>query len=157
LVCNGQPGTWLRSDKEYGDFCLRLEYQLQPGGNSGVYLRVPADGSHREGGGVEVQLLDDPAPEYQGIEPGQYSGSVYKVVAANKKVGKPAGEWNTIEINCQGSDYRVTHNGVVVVEAGEKDVAELGQRRKQGFLGLQNHRTGVRFRNIRIGPPQPKA
>ena len=44
LACTGERGPWLRSLKQYGDFNLRLEYKLQPGGNSGVYVRVPHDG-----------------------------------------------------------------------------------------------------------------
>ena len=49
LVCNGHPGPWLRSADQYGDFNLRLEYKLKPGGNSGVYLRVPKGGASRLG------------------------------------------------------------------------------------------------------------
>ncbi len=41
LMCTGQKGPWLRSKEEFGDFNLRLEYKLKPGGNSGVYVRVP--------------------------------------------------------------------------------------------------------------------
>jgi len=46
----------------------------------------------------------------------------------------------------------VIHNGVQVIKAGEADSAELGKRRKKGFLGLQNHSEEVWFRNVRVGP-----
>src|SRR5437764_8209663 len=46
IVCTGEKGTWLRSNEQFGDFNLRLEYKLKAGGNSGVYIRVPADGNH---------------------------------------------------------------------------------------------------------------
>ena len=68
LICTGEKGPWLRSDKEYGDFDLRLEYQVSPGGNSGVYVRVPENGNHHRmnenepPAGFEVQVLDDAAP-----------------------------------------------------------------------------------------------
>ena len=65
IVCTGQPGTWLRSKDVYDDFNLRFEYKLRPGGNSGIYVRVPADGAHREGGGAEIQILDDAAGSVQ--------------------------------------------------------------------------------------------
>jgi hypothetical protein len=154
IVCTGQKGTWLRSHEQFGDFNLRFEYKLKPGGNSGVYLRVPADGAHREGGGVEVQLLDDAAERYRDIKPGQYSGSVYLVAPATQHVARPAGEWNTMEINCRGSAYRITHNGVVVVAADGGKFPELEKRFFAGYLGLQNHDEEVWFRNLRIGPPQ---
>jgi hypothetical protein len=155
LVCTGHKGTWLRSKQQYDDFNLRLEYKLRPAGNSGVYLHVPADGAHREGGGVEVQILDDAAERYKNIEPGQFCGSVYKVAPATRHVSRPAGEWNTLEINCRGTSYRVTHNGVVIVDATDEIFPELKQRFVKGYLGLQNHDEEVWFRSLRIGPPQP--
>lgn len=155
LVCTGENGTWLRSRAQYGDFNLRFDYRLKPGGNSGIYVRVPADGAHREGGGVEVQLLDDAAERYKDIKPGQFSGSVYLVAPPTQHVSRPAGEWNTMEINCQGTHYRITHNGVVIVDADASDYPELAQRFQHGYLGLQNHDEEVWFRNLRVGPPQP--
>ena len=102
-----------------------------------------------------MQLLDDSAERYKNIEPAQYCGSIYKVAPATSHVSRPAGEWNTMEINCQGSAYRITHNGVVIVNASEAELPELGKRFVQGYLGLQNHSEEVWFRNLRIGPPQP--
>ncbi len=154
IVCTGEKGTWLRSREQYGDFNLRFEYKLKPGGNSGIYVRVPADGAHREGGGVEVQLLDDAAERYRDIKPGQFSGSVYLVAPATQHVSRPAGEWNTMEINCRGASYRITHNGVVIVDASAREFPELARRFTRGYLGLQNHSEEVWFRNLRIGPPQ---
>ncbi|MBN2474515.1 MAG: DUF1080 domain-containing protein [Pirellulales bacterium] len=156
LICTGEPGSWLRSLKEHGDFNLRLEYLLKPSGNSGVYCRVPKDGDHHgEGSGVEIQILDDAHPRYAALKPYQFAGSVYAIVPADPRVGRPPGQWNRLEIDCRGFDYRVTHNGVVVVDASADSVEELKQRRLTGYLGLQNHREEVRFRNLRIGPPQP--
>ena len=55
LVCTGNKGPWLRSDKQFKDFNLRFSYRLRDGGNSGVYVRVPEDGNHHgAGAGVEV-------------------------------------------------------------------------------------------------------
>jgi hypothetical protein len=156
IECTGQRGTWLRSKDQYGDFNLRLEYKLLPGGNSGIYLRVPADGAHREGGGAEIQILDDAADRYRTIEPAQYCGSIYKVSPATQHVSRKAGEWNTLEINCQGTSYRVVHNGVLIVDATADGFPELKERFTKGYLGLQNHDEAVWFRNLRIGPPQSR-
>lgn len=154
LMCTGQKGPWLRSGEEFDDFNLRLEYRLRPGGNSGVYLRVPADGNHHgAGSGIEVQILDDAADRYKSLKPYQYSGSLYAIVAADPRVGRPPGEWNTLEIQCCGARYRVTHNGIDVIAADPTDAPELQQRRVAGYLGLQNHSEEVWFRHLRIGPP----
>jgi len=156
LRCSGKPGPWLRTRDQFGDFDLRLEYKLRPGGNSGVYVRVPEDGNHHgAGAGVEVQILDDADPRYKDLHDYQYAGSVYDIAPAQKHVARPTGQWNTLEIECTGPCYRVEHNGVVVVEATLDDFPALEERRLNGFLGLQNHSEEVWFRNIRISAPQP--
>src|SRR5262245_23821918 len=50
IVCTGEKGPWLRSREQFDDFNLRLEYKLKPGGNSGVYIRVPENGTHHGDG-----------------------------------------------------------------------------------------------------------
>jgi len=32
-------GSWLRSEKQFGDFVLELDYSISPGGNSGIHFR----------------------------------------------------------------------------------------------------------------------
>jgi len=156
LMCNGKKGPWLRSLEQFGDFNLRLEYRLKPGGNSGVYVRVPKDGDHHgEGAGVEIQVLDDNADRYRNLKPYQYTGSVYAIAAAQVRSGRAAGQWNALEIDGCGSHYEVTHNGVVIVDADATRFPELARRRAEGFLGLQNHSEEVFYRNLRIGPPRP--
>lgn len=157
LLCTGQRGPWLRSKSQYGDFNLRLEYKLKPGGNSGVYVRVPEDGNHRgkelSGGkpsGIEVQILDDGAERYRDLKDYQFCGSLYAISAASPHVGRSAGHWNSMEIDCRGDHYRVIHNGVLVVDATSESAPELARRELRGFLGLQNHSEEVWFRNIRV-------
>ncbi len=154
LVCSGKPGPWLRSDGSYGDFNVRLEYQLLEGGNSGVYVRVPEDGNHHgDNAGIEVQVLDDNAAKYKELQPYQYTGSLYAIVPASPRVCRAPGEWNTLEIECVGTSYKVIHNGIVVINAKETDNAELAKRRLEGYLGLQNHSERVAFRNLRLAKP----
>ncbi|MGE5193577.1 MAG: DUF1080 domain-containing protein [Deltaproteobacteria bacterium] len=161
LLCTGAPGPWLRSKEEFADFNLRFDYQVSPEGNSGVYVRVPADGNHhRENdqappAGFEVQILDDAAPKYKDLKDYQYSGSVYDIAGATRRVSKPAGQWNTLEINARSQRISVTHNGVVVVDLNDEKFPLIKLRQTKGFLGLQNHSTLVTFRNLRIGPPLP--
>lgn len=153
LQCTGDTGPWLRSLQQYGDFNLRLQYQLKPGGNSGVFLRVPPTGARwNPGDGAEVQILDDADPRYAQLLPAQYSASLYKLAAADPRVSRPAGQWNSLEIDCRGHRYLVIHNGLTVVDVRPAQLLDLAQRRHEGFIGLQNHKEYVGFRNIRIGP-----
>jgi hypothetical protein len=158
LVCTGQKGPWLRSAQEYGDFNLRLEYLVSTGGNSGVYVRVPFDGNHHRDNdtqppaGFEVQILDDAAPQYATLKDYQYSASVYDLCGAAPRVCRPAGEWNTLEINAIGQHITTWHNGQRVTDVTVESAPMLALRQTKGYLGLQNHSTMVRFRHVRIGP-----
>jgi hypothetical protein len=158
LVCNGAKGTWLRSDREYGDFNLRLDFQVSAGGNSGVFVRVPEDGNHhRENesappAGFEVQILDDSDKQYNDLKVFQYSGSAYDIAGASPRNVRSAGHWNTMEINCRGQHITISQNGAVVVDLDDQSHPLIKLRSTRGFLGLQNHNTVVKFRNVRIGP-----
>jgi hypothetical protein len=158
LHCTGKPGPWLKSFDQFGDFNLRLEFQVSAGGNSGVYVRVPADGNHhRENdsaprAGFEVQLLDDEAGQYRNLKDYQYSASVYDIAGATPRSMHAAGQWNTLELNCQGQHVTSILNGVTVVDITAESHPLIQLRQTKGFLGLQNHNTLVKFRNIRVGP-----
>jgi len=159
LVCSGKKGPWLRSSEQFADFNLRLEYWLSTGGNSGVYVRVPVDGSHHRDNdtlppaGFEVQVLDDAAPQHQKLKDYQYSASIYDIAGANPRVSRSPGEWNSLEINCHGGRVTTWHNGYQVTDVSAEESPLLKLRALQGFLGLQNHSTVVKFRNVRIGAP----
>jgi hypothetical protein len=153
-VLVARPGSgWLGTEKMYGDFILRLEWRVPTNGNSGVYLRVPdvQTDTLPTWTGVEVQILDDDGPQYRGkLKDYQYSGSIYEFVPAGKRVYRGAGKWNQFEITCKGNVIGVVYNGQRVAQADAARDPKLAQRPKKGFLGLQNHGTGVEFRNIQI-------
>lgn len=161
IMCTGEKGPWLRSKSEYGDFNFRFDYMVSPGGNSGIYVRVPENGNHHRDdeskppAGFEIQVLDDSAEKYKNLKPYQFCGSLYDICGASEHVGRPPGEWNTLEINCEGQNVTTVHNGVTIVEVTPESHPLINLRMVKGFLGLQNHSTVVRFRNIRIGPAMP--
>lgn len=161
LRCNGIGKTWLRSAEQYGDFNFQFDYKLNAGGNSGLFIRVPADGNHhRENAslppaGLEIQLLDDAADQYKSLKDYQYSASVYDIVGASPRISRPAGQWNTFQIDAKADRLRVWHNGILVVDADETKFPLLALRLRSGFLGLQNHASVISFRNVRLSPSLP--
>ena len=46
---------------------------MSPGGNNGIGLRAPFEGDAAYQG-MEIQVLDDPAPQYKDIQPGSITG-----------------------------------------------------------------------------------
>ena len=142
--------------KEYSNFILRLDYRLTPGANNGVGIRAPREGIPAYMG-MEIQILDDNAPQYANLRPGQFNGSIYDVVPAKRGALNPAGEWNSEEIVADGPHIRVVVNGMTVVDANLDDIADPavlhehpGLKRKGGHIGLLSHEDYVEFRNIRV-------
>src|SRR5262249_4747119 len=154
LYVQGSGGGWLMTEKEYGDFEVRLEFKVPVNGNSGVALRAPLEGQpHVQG--MEIQILDDEGPAYKTLKPYQYTGSLYGVVPPSRRVSKPAGEWNRYRIVARGRQVTVELNGTTVVDANLDDYkkdfeAHPGLLRKKGHLGLQSHDGRVEFRNLYV-------
>jgi hypothetical protein len=141
LVCQKRGGGRLFTVKEFGDFIFRFEYRLEPGGNNGISVR-----------GQEIQVLDNDAPQYKNLKPCQYHGSIYCCVPAKRGHTKPAGQWNTEEIMCQGSHWKVSVNGAVIVDVDLTTVPgkEALAKRTSGPLGFLGHGARVEFRNLRV-------
>lgn len=141
-------GSWLRTEKEYSDFTLELEYAVNERGNSGVHFRSRTD-KNPSFTGYEMQIVDDHGKEARKTG----TGSIYDVVAPSRNMSRPAGEWNQVRITCQGQRIQIVLNGETVVD-------HRSDRSLKGYIGLQNHdsRAVIRFRGIRIAelPPGPK-
>jgi hypothetical protein len=160
LFVKGSGGGWLLTEEKYGDFDLRLQFKLPPGGNSGVALRAPFEGNPAYAG-MEIQLLDDSwykdEKNFKGLKPTQLTGSIYGVVPPSQDATKPAGQWNTIQIRAEGRRITVILNGLKTVDANlddHKDQAKdhPGLLREKGHLGLQSHDGRVEFKNIYVKP-----
>jgi uncharacterized protein len=156
IVCPSDGGGNLFTEKEYANFILRLEFMVSPGGNNGVGLRAPYQGDAAYQG-MEIQVLDDPAPQYRTIKPAQHAGSIYGVFAAKQGALKPTGEWNSYEITANGRHVHIVLNGTTVVDADLDTVKDPeilrqhpGLSRASGHIGFLGHRSHVEFRNIRI-------
>jgi hypothetical protein len=145
VTCSGEGRGWLRTSRTYRDFLLRLEYAISPGGNSGVFLRSQLEGRPAYNG-LEIQILDD----HGGPAGVKASGALYDAVAPARNVARPAGEWNALEALCQGDHIRVSLNGQTVVDVRLGEHEHLRDRPREGYIGLQNHRSPVRFRDVLV-------
>ena len=153
LFTDGEGGGWLATTREFSDFELELEFNVPPAGNSGVFVRAPLGGNPAFEG-LEIQVLDDAAPEYAEIKPYQYCGSVYSLFPPSTRASKPAGEWQKMYIRYEGTKIQVKLNDTEIVNG---DIAEFkdkpdhpGTNRTHGFIGMQNHSSHLDYRNIKI-------
>lgn len=154
LFTDGDGGGWLSTEKEFTNFLLELEFRVPEGGNSGVMIRAPQYGNPSYTG-MEIQVLDDYAAQYAKLKPWQYTGSVYAVEPASKRVTKKANQWQKMKIRCEGPMIQVVLNGVQIVDTNlishmDKEAGHPGIKRRKGHIGLQNHSTKIEYRNIKI-------
>ncbi|MCU0795601.1 MAG: DUF1080 domain-containing protein [Akkermansiaceae bacterium] len=160
IVATAQ-GRNLVTEKTFANYILDFEFQLQPGANNGIGIHYPGEGDAAYVG-MEVQVLDDTSPDYAKLEPGQYHGSIYKLVPAKRGHLKPVGEWNLQRITVSGPLVRVELNGTVIAEGNLDALSKAhpdhaGAKRRSGHIAFCGHGAGVAFRNISICEMPPAA
>lgn len=143
-------GNWIRLDKEYGDFILKLEWKVSKGGNSGVFIRSAKEGNPWETG-YEIQILDDATRD-----DAHCTGSLYGYFSVAKRPDTTPDVWHKFEVRCQGTKIFVQSDDTVCVDVDEAKSEKAKDKPKKGFIGLQDsHSTAehyIEFRNIRIKP-----
>ncbi len=161
IICDpAQGGGNVYTAAEFGDFILRFDFKLTPGANNGLGIRTPLEGDPAYEG-MELQILDNTAPQYADLQPYQYHGSVYGVVPAKRGHLKPTGQWNSQEVIASGSHITVNLNGATIVDVDIKEAStpetmdhrdHPGLKRAKGHLGFCGHGDYLEFRHIRIKP-----
>jgi hypothetical protein len=157
IVCKKGKGGTIYTQEEYGDFVVRLEFKLPPGGNNGLAIRYPGSGDTAYVGMCELQVLDNEAPMYTRLDPRQYHGSAYGIAAAHRGFLRPTGTWNYQEVTVRGSTIKVELNGTVILNADLSTINTYmansphpGKDRTSGHFGFAGHNDPVAFRNIYI-------
>jgi hypothetical protein len=159
ILCKPGKGGTIYTKEEYSDFVVRLEFKLPPGGNNGLAIRYPGSGDTAYVGMCELQVLDNSAEQYKKLDPRQYHGSAYGMVAAHREFLRQVGEWNFQEVTIKGSTIKVELNGTTILETDLSKVTDFmdgkahpGKDRKSGYFGFAGHNDPVQFRNIEIKP-----
>ena len=152
------PGnTFLCTEKEFGNFILRLQYKFLEAGNSGVQFRSAArpEGDRQRVYGYQYEITpggNSTGRIYDEGRRGHQFGVIWldaytpqdRLDAAQASCKE--GEWNDVEIQCVGPSIKTWLNGNLVVDMFD------GLSMK-GFLGLQIHAGtsgSVAWRNIRV-------
>ena len=159
ICCRPGKGGTIYYNQVYADFIVRLEFKLPKGGNNGLAIRYPGHGDTAYVGMCEVQVLDDTDSQYDHLDPRQYCGSVYGMVAAHREFLRPVGQWNYEQVTVKGSKIKVELNGATIVDTDVSTVTEFmhnsahpGKDRTSGFFGFAGHNDPVMFRHIRLKP-----
>jgi 3-keto-disaccharide hydrolase len=165
LVCAGKPNGVMRTDKEYENFVLQIDWRhMEPGGNSGLYVWSSAELSPRGlPRGIEIQILEldwvklntkeGSAPPPVAYVHGELIGvNGLKFVPDNPRGERSMsienraqgrGQWNTYTVVAVDGVVKLAVNGVFV-----NGISRATQ--KKGYLGLQSEGAEIHFRNISI-------
>jgi hypothetical protein len=142
LVMNKGTG-WLATEKNYGDFELRLHYRfVTPGADSGVFIRSSLEGKNWTNKGYQIQNMDN---ETLGMVVGMGTKpkTAKRQPAVVKSVKKPAGQWNDLTIIAKGREVAVSLNGQEVASSDSLDLLD-------GHIGLQAEGGILEFERIDI-------
>jgi hypothetical protein len=119
----------ISTEKAFGDFVLLMDWKIEKGGNSGVFLR----------GEPQVEIWDNHQMGSGGIYPEHHKPL--------KVADKPFGQWNHFEIKLEKGKVTVRLNGELVL-----DNYPCKFRKETGPIVLQHHGTPLWFKNIYIKP-----
>ena len=148
--------------EQFRDFELSLEWNVAPGGNSGIFYRASEDDEAIYWTAPEMQVLDD-ARHPDGKSRLTAAGSNFGLYPAPAGVVKPAGEWNRVRLVARGQHVEHWLNGVKVVEyellspdweakvkASKFAPHPRYGRNAAGYIGLQDHGDRVAYRDIKV-------
>lgn len=166
LVCTGKPIGVMRTDKQYENFLLHIEWRhMEAGGNSGVFAW--SEGTVPEGRrlpkGLEVQMLELDWVNQHKAKDGTLPPIAYvhgELFGANGLTTTPDNPRGTrsksVENRCKGkgewNEYDVVFvDGVVKLAVNGKFVNGISQSSvRKGYLCLESEGAEIHFRNIRI-------
>lgn len=153
-------GYLLVYDQEFGDFVLKCDVKMSPAEcNSGVFVRT-SDLADPVNSGLEVQVYDGDIDALHDF------GAIYDLVAASKDATKGQGEWNSLEIRCEGPNVSVQVNGEEVATLDCDKLDKPGLRgdgtphkfagkaikdfARSGYIGLQDHGHELWYKNLKL-------
>jgi hypothetical protein len=165
LVSLGKPGGHLITDKDYQNYRLEVEYRFTATpGNCGVLVHaskpralysmfpqsIEVQMEHKNAGDFWCIVEDITVPDMvarRGPEEkwGITEGKNRRIVNLTDNSEKPAGDWNTMVIECKDSEIRVWVNNDLV-NYGFNCTARKGQ------IALQAEGSEVEFRKIVLTP-----
>ena len=153
----------LMTKEKFGDFELVVDWQIAPGGNSGVFYAIPDESGYLTWTyGLEMQVLDD-AGHSDGKIDKHRAGDLYDLQASPEPAAHPPGAWNQSRIRVENNRIQQWLNGVPTVdivrgsdvwkqaiEASKFADTEGYGLATRGHIALQDHGDRVVFRNIKI-------
>jgi hypothetical protein len=104
IVCTGEKGPWLRSKRNTATSTCGSATSSRQGATAASTFACPKTAiTTVTAPASKCRCWMTPPSGIAALKPYQYTGSVYAIAPAREHVGRPAGEWNDLEINCRGA------------------------------------------------------
>ena len=148
------PSGWLRSERQYTDFVLRLQFRfLTPDADSGIFVRAPLGPQFMRGwpnNAYQVQVRNPATasrlPPVGGLfRHGMPAGTLTFDPGVVEKLSRGTGEWQDLEITVVADTLTVRFNGTEITRAG--NIA-----RQAGHIGIQAETGALEYRALQISP-----
>ena len=160
VICKGTPRGYLRTEQDFTDFVLKLEWRRpadKKPGNGGVLVRMTGKDKIWPKC-LEAQLNAGGAGDFWGLDGYELSGPDERTMSLEhekfgkltnlkktKDAEKKPGQWNLYEIIAKGDVVTLVINGQEVNRATGCDVAP-------GKICLTAEGDEIHFRNVRLTP-----
>ena len=160
LICSGLPIGVMRSEKQYENFIMEIEWKhMEAGGNSGVFIWSEGTqfGDNPLTKAIEVQMLELEYATIHNRTDDYVHGELFPTMGMTATPDNPRGiRSKSIEKRCKGKGewnkyVIVAVDGVVKLSVNGKFVNGLrDSQRKKGYICLEAEGAEIHFRNIRI-------
>ncbi len=153
IKCTGQPTGYLRTEKEYGDYKLTVEWRFvkvtPKANNTGVLVRIQkpdkvwpqciqVQGKHEHHGDLFL-MAGAESKEHRGMDANT------PILRRGESNENPAGDWNTCEAVCDGNSVKAYINGKLANETTECTISS-------GAIGIQSEGGEIEIRKIYLEP-----
>ena len=153
LYCTGKPNGYIRTEKEYSNYHLHVEWRWpEKPTNSGVFIH--ADGADivwpeliecqlMAGNAGDFVLINGTGMTVDGQDRKDPNRQYVIIPKKQSSSEKPAGQWNSYDIYCQGDTIKCLVNDVLQNEG-------TAVTPSSGYICLQGEGGPIEFRNIYI-------
>ncbi|MEX2381880.1 MAG: DUF1080 domain-containing protein [Opitutales bacterium] len=147
-----EPEGWLRSEEQYSDFMLRIEFRfLTEDADSGIFIRSPGEEAFSRGWpnrSYQIQMRnplgESRFPPIGGIfRHGRPDGETIFDPEDAARLSTGTDEWQLLEIEVIGEELKVWLNEELLTEA--KNILN-----ETGYIGIQGETGAFEFRSIKI-------
>lgn len=158
IRCSGAVNGYMRTNQAYSNYRLHVEWRWpEDPANSGVLLHMGApdrvwpsciEMQLAANNAGDIVLMNGTGLTVDGVDRQNPNRQFVMIVKKNPTSEKPAGQWNSYDIHCEGDTIRCYVNGTLQNEG-------TGAIPSFGYIALQSEGGPIEFRNVYLVSLEP--